>query len=116
MTENRNRAIVDDNRSVCLCDAGQPGYVAAVCVTDDGQEALWLVNSAELEAERQRCGSADQPHEQLGALPAIWRHRVALAPLRCGRATKVGRPCRTPVAIPGASCARHRTAGHRSKL
>jgi hypothetical protein len=100
--------LIDHDRTACLCSDGLPGYWAAVCVTASGEDALWLVCVDELDTEHSRHGNGDQPHEQLGPMPATWRHRTALAPLRCARPTKVGRPCRTLVTDPGQPCPRHR--------
>jgi hypothetical protein len=101
-------ALVDWERTVHLCDVGMPGHVIAVAVTDDGRDTLWIVDEEELHAEDPRHGNGDQPHEWTGALPERWRHRVALAPYRCGRRTKTtGRPCRIEVSAPGRACGLH---------
>ncbi|MGK2881308.1 MAG: hypothetical protein ACSLE6_11100, partial [Mycobacterium sp.] len=50
--------------------------------------------------------SAGVAHEQLGPLPPRWRDRVRLCPIRCGRRTLTGAPCRRVVAGPG-PCASH---------
>jgi hypothetical protein len=99
--------IVDPQRSTCLCDAGAPDYVAAVCVTPDGEDVLWLVSKSELHAEHPRCGVAQQRHEQLGRLPQWIRERVWGELLRCGRPRGNGQPCRSRVLIPGRPCSFH---------
>ncbi|WP_460359035.1 hypothetical protein [Mycobacterium sp. ZZG] len=104
-------ALVDRERSACLCDVGSAGYVLAVAVTDDGYDTFWIVDESELHAEQPTHGNANQPHEQVGALPERWRERVAWsAPFRCGRPTKKKRPCRMPVAQAGDACEFHRAA------
>jgi hypothetical protein len=102
--------LIDPDRIAWLHDVGRPDYVAAVAVAADGTEHLVL---AELDAigdhaARYDPDCPDVRHEQLGTMPAIWRHRVALAPLRCGRPTKIGRPCRSLVTDSGHACPRHR--------
>ncbi|EFG79556.1 hypothetical protein HMPREF0591_0533 [Mycobacterium parascrofulaceum ATCC BAA-614] len=100
-------ALVDWERSACLCDVGSAGYVLAVAVTSDGADTLWIVDDAELHAEHPRYGSADQLHEQLGPLSAALRERIWPTP-RCGRPTKgTGRPCRIVVSGPGEACGLH---------
>jgi hypothetical protein len=99
--------LVDWERSVCLCDVGPVGYVLAVAVANDGADTLWIVDEAELYAERPRHGNADQPHEQIGPLPAVWRRRLHGDP-RCGAPTAAGRPCRMKVANHGEVCEVHR--------
>jgi hypothetical protein len=109
MSAGRPGSLVDYGRACCLSDAGQPNYFAAVCVSADGTDALWLVSNDELAAEHPRCGSADQPHELDGPLPPRWAARVALAPLRCGRRTRAGGRCRVYVTHPGEPCVWHRS-------
>lgn len=100
-------ALVDWERSACLCDVGAPGHSVAVAVTHDGRDTLWIVDDAELHAEHPRCGNGDQAHEQVGSLPAVWRRRVYGDP-RCGAPTTAGRPCRMKVACQGDVCEVHR--------
>lgn len=100
-------ALVDRERSACLCDVGAPGYTAAIAVTDDGRDSLWIVDEAELHAKHPRHGNGNQRHEQLGPLPAAVRERISPAP-RCGRPTKAtGEPCRQRVSAPGEPCGWH---------
>jgi hypothetical protein len=118
-------ALVDWARSACLCDVGASGQSVAVAVTDDGSDALWIVDDAELHAEHPRHGNGDQAHEQLGPLPAWFRARIAqigapgaaywrevdgrwLPVYLCGRPTKKKRPCRIPVDQAGGACEWHR--------
>jgi hypothetical protein len=97
---------VDYQRSACLCDVGLADYTVALCVTANGENQAWLVSEAELGIANTPHGDADQPHEQLGPLPAHWRSMVMLAPYRCGRPRADGRPCRQAVKGPG-RCAWH---------
>lgn len=99
-------ALVDRARSACLCDVGAPRHSAAVAVTSDGHDTLWIVDEVELHAEHPRHGDANQPHEQLGRLPAVWRRSIVGDP-RCGAPTAAGRPCRMKVANQGDTCAIH---------
>lgn len=109
-----NASLIDNHRTACLCDVGQDDYVAATAIAADGTEHLVL-------AARAAIGDLDVvydptcsvvAHEQLGPLPLDVVKRIAVASRthRCGRRTKSGTPCRTPVAHPGATCAWHRTA------
>lgn len=100
--------LVDRSRSACLCDVGLPGFSVAWGVAPNGDDVAWLVDEAEfLKGADAQQGNANQVHEQVGPLPAIWRHRIALAPHRCGRARTDGRPCRQLVGAPGRTCAWH---------
>lgn len=112
MNDNTNH-LLDEERSACLCDVGQADYIAATAVDANGSEHLVFVERSAMGdlAVRYDSTCRDVAHEQLGPLPAIWRHRAALAPLRCGRPTKAGRPCRALVADPG-PCSRHRESAH----
>jgi hypothetical protein len=118
MTADRfeNTNLVDPARSMCLCDVGLPGYVAALAVGPDGLEHLAL-------GCRDRFGDptagydhlcADVAHEQEGELPSLWRARVWLAPLRCGATTRTGRRCRQIVSRPGRRCGHHRKLRERT--
>ncbi|MEX3650378.1 hypothetical protein [Mycolicibacterium porcinum] len=100
-------ALVDWERSACLCDVGMPGYSLAVCVTATGDGVLWMVSLDELDARHPRQGNGNQAHEQVGRLPAVWRRRILGDP-RCGAPTTAGRPCRTRVANQGEVCGVHR--------
>jgi hypothetical protein len=105
--EPKHGSLIDDERSACLCDVGAPDYVAAVCVTPDGEDLLWLVSKTELDAEQPRCGKAAQPHEKLGRLPQTVRDRIWGDMLRCGRLRHNGQPCRRRVSTPGRACDAH---------
>ena len=109
MSDEHPYSLVDYERTACLCDVGQPDYWAAVCVTASGGDVLWLVCKDELGAEHPRCGTADQPHDQIGPLPDRYRLGLQAVPIRCGRPTKSGAPCRTPVHQSGVACAWHRS-------
>lgn len=106
---HRDPNLIDLYRTACLCDVGQPEYLAATAVGVDGSEHLLLArrNAIGDPTVRYDRHCADVAHEQTGPLPATWRHRTALAPLRCGRSTKTGRPCRSLVAHPGGACGWH---------
>lgn len=101
---------IDWDHAACLCDAGAPDYVAAVCVNADGQEVLWLVNMPVLEGHGCEVthGSSSQAwHEGLGELPEFWRSRVLWAGPRCGRPRVDGQPCRQQVREAGLACCFH---------
>ncbi|BCQ09665.1 hypothetical protein JMUB5695_03115 [Mycobacterium heckeshornense] len=102
-------ALIDHERSTCLCDVGLPGYWLATCVKPDGDTVLWLVDRDELGGDNRCCGYGDDmAHEQLGPLPPTWRSRVWDTPTRCGRRTVHGGRCRIPVTVPGQACYWHR--------
>jgi hypothetical protein len=103
--------LIDNARSVCLCDVGQPDYIATVVVGPDGGDRLILAHRDAIGDERVRYDAScpDAAHEQIGPLPAGWRHRIRLAPIRCGL-TLAGRPCRTQLGRAGAACKWHRNA------
>jgi hypothetical protein len=104
-------ALIDYERSACLCDVGAPGYAIAVCVNDDGSDALWLVSVSELDSARPVHGDANQRHERVGRLPQNVRDRIWGDDLRCGRPrSKTGEPCRARVSEPGEACGVHREA------
>jgi hypothetical protein len=110
---------LDAHRTARLDDVGAAGYLAATVVTEDGQQMFALANASAVNDPAALIDFAcrEVAHEQLGPLPIRWMHRVALAPARCGRATKAGRPCRTLVSEPGGPCPRHRaTATNRTLL
>lgn len=106
---------IDSARSACLCDVGCTTYLAATTVDTDGQVNLVLAerNSIGDETVRYDANCPAVAHEQPGPLPPRWRDRVALVPLRCGRPTKSGAPCRAYVTRPGAACGRHRAEARR---
>lgn len=102
--------LLDGTRSACLCDVGQPGYIAAVVIADDGTEHLALalrdgIGDDDMVYDR-HC--ADVGHEQAGQLPGAWRERIWGALARCGRPTAAGQPCRRMVSTPGEPCRQHR--------
>ncbi|WP_241007786.1 hypothetical protein [Mycobacterium kubicae] len=112
MSPRVTTALVDDDRSVCLCDAGASDYAAVTAVRPDGTVLLLLAEKDGIgdPAAVFDAGCADAPHEQPGPLPALWQTRVELAPLRCGRRTLRGGRCRMPVGQPGQACGWHRRA------
>ena len=105
-----NMDFIDAERTACLCDVGGAEYVAATVVAPTGESNLILVRYDALGTDatyRSDCPSA--PHEQCGPLPAHWQARITRALVRCGRPTKAGAPCRTPVTRAGAACGWHST-------
>lgn len=98
---------LDRHRSAPLWDVGAPGYLAAVGVDPDGRDVLVLASEEHLNVEGAPQGCADQPHERIGPLPAVWRRRINGDP-RCGAPTAKGRPCRVKVASQGDICGIHR--------
>jgi hypothetical protein len=97
----------DPDRSVYLCDVGQPDYWAAVGIAADGTEILYLHQRGTTSGRPDpRC--RDVAHEQLGPLPPRWAARTALCAFRCGRTTMAGQPCRMYVSRPGDACGWHR--------
>lgn len=110
--------LIDPQRTVWLGDVGQTGYFAATAVAADGSEHLVLAQRDAIgnTSARYDSGCVDVAHEQLGALPELWRYRTALAPLRCGRRTKAGRLCRRGVTAPGAACHSHRWQAFQPEL
>lgn len=102
--------LVDRARCVCLCGDGLAGYTAAIAIESDGTEHAVLAAEIAIGDDRVRYDAtcAAVAHEQLGPLPPRWFARVRLAPLRCGRPTKTGTPCRVEIAVPGRTCGWHR--------
>jgi hypothetical protein len=109
---NEYASIIDDARTTCLCDVGRPGYIAATAITAEGREHLVLaeLNAIGDEHVLYDPTCTDIAHEQLGPLPLEFVRRLTISRRthRCGRPTKSGTPCRTPVTKPGDTCARHR--------
>lgn len=104
MTDYQGRALVDPSRATVLgVFACGHELQAGVAVRPDGSEWLWLlVPGGDLD-DTPRGPWPD--HERTGPLPATYRHR--LAQHRCGQPRLDGRPCRTPVARSGLTCAHH---------
>lgn len=100
-------SIIDPHRLACLCGAGAPDLIAAVCVTPGGGDELWLVSRSALCVEHPECGNPEQLHEQTGRLPATVRERIWGEALRCGRPRSDGQPCRHRVKEPGQRCRKH---------
>ena len=100
--------IIDPGRTICLCDGGRPDYLAATVIAPDGTAQLVLAWRDGIDDPTVRYDLEPPAHEQTGPLPAVWRARTQLAPLRCGRPTLAGNPCRHPVATPGQRCGAHR--------
>lgn len=94
-------AFVDWARSVHTCDVGLPGFALAVTVDADGEDKLWVIDSAQLGRADADSGNARPDHEIVGPLLARFLDRVAAAPLRCCRPTATGSPCRLIVHQPG---------------
>ena len=110
MTDDR-LSIIDDARTICLCDVGgSPNYVAATVVNGDGVP-VYLMAAVKSVGDTKVTFDANCPdavHEQLGPLPPRWSDRVQLAPLRCGRTTRTGTRCRAYVGRPGDACGWHK--------
>ena len=105
-------ALVDWERSACLCDVGAPGHSLAVAVTDDGRDVLWLIDDAELHAEHPRHGDSRQPHRTgWTAARALARTRrmVSPVPLRPTHQEKATLPDTSGPALAG-RCEFHRAA------
>lgn len=105
MTEEAHRELFIV-QGTSLADVGLAGHYAAEAVDPAGDRLFLiacraLINDALLPP-------ADVEHEQLGVLDWRMRERIRLAPLRCSRPTRSGRPCRTVVTSPGARCRCHR--------
>jgi hypothetical protein len=112
---NENASIIDDSRTVCLCDVGRPGYLAATAVAADGTEHLILAECDALgdESVRYYPACAAVAHEQLGALPIEYVRRLTIASRRtrghrCGRRTRSGTVCKMRVPRAGQACEWHR--------
>lgn len=108
--------LIDNARSAHLCAAGLPGYVAATAIEADGAEHLVLVQAGSVgdKAVRYNPACPEVEHEQLGPLPldVVRRITISRRTLRCGRRTKQGAPCQTPVARAGDACGRHRAGAN----
>jgi hypothetical protein len=107
---NDNTNFIDNDRTRCLCDVGQTDYLAATAVAADGSTHLLLAQVDAIGDGNVRYDPTcrDIPHEQLGTLPPEFVRSVRRTH-RCGRPTKSGAPCQTPVTRPGDTCAWHRT-------
>lgn len=108
---NNNAYLIDEARSCCLRDTGASEYIAAVAVDTDGAEHLVLVERESVgdAAVRYDATCTAVSHEAIGPLPLEFVRRITVAfrTHRCGRPTKSGAPCRTPVAHPGDACGWH---------
>lgn len=109
-------AIIDEEHSACLCDVGQPDYVAATAVDPDGTQHLVLARQDAIGdlAVTYSTTCAGVAHEQLGPLPLEYVSRITITRRRqrghrCGRRTRSGTVCRMRVSQPGAACEWHRT-------
>jgi hypothetical protein len=105
--------LIDADRTICLCAAGQPDYIAATAVAADGGEHLVLALEAAVGDERVRYDARCRAvaHEQLGELPIEYVRRVTIAATRrhrCGRPTAAGGRCRIEVDRPGGACHWHK--------
>jgi hypothetical protein len=102
--------------SESLEDVGLDGYVVAEGIDPSGDRVLLLACERMLGDERYPFAPATEvEHEQLGQLDWRLRGRVQLAPLRCGRRTQRGTPCRNFVTYPGQPCGWHRTTNQRKE-
>jgi hypothetical protein len=105
--------LIDCARTTCLCDVGQPDYIAATAISADGAEHLVLAERDAINAEDARYDSTCSAvaHEQTGPLPLEFVRRltaVARRLHRCGRRTASGGRCRIIVSRPGDACGWHR--------
>ena len=103
-----------DDRHSLLAEAIplEDGMLLAWCITPAGTPHPWLVaphpDVNATPCVRRCC----VPHEQAGRLPTHVQARIDRlptrpAPLRCGRPTRTGHPCRIPVNRAGDSCHHH---------
>jgi putative component of membrane protein insertase Oxa1/YidC/SpoIIIJ protein YidD len=110
---NDNANLIDDSRTRCLCDVGRDDYIAATAVAADGSEHLVLARCDALGDNNVRYDPtcSEVVHEQLGELPIEIVRKITISRRthRCGRRTKSGTPCRTPVGRDGDACVWHRT-------
>lgn len=110
MTDIGASHILDRSRTFCLCCDGLAGHSVGVALDAHVEEHFVVVVDDAVGDDNVRydASCAMAMHEQLGPLPLLWRDRVYLAPLRCGRPTKTtGAGCRNFVATPGSACRRH---------
>ncbi|OBG72057.1 MULTISPECIES: hypothetical protein [unclassified Mycobacterium] len=70
--------LIDESRSVCLCDVGAPGYLAATVVSGDGTTHFVLAAGVALGDYNVRYDPVchDAQHEQVGPPPAGARERI----------------------------------------
>lgn len=93
-------ADIDWTRTIPLGNS----WAAAVCITPDGDEALWLI-SPDYDADIGCACPESAPHEQDGPLPDRYWYGLHC----CGAANRTdGRPCRNFVSRPGDRCHHHR--------
>lgn len=108
---------LDSDRTVGLCDVGNPDYLAAVVIGADGAQHLILAQRSTIgdESVRYDPTCATIAHEQPGPLPLEVVRRLAISGRthRCGRATRSGAPCRVPVTRRGDACGWHRSEARR---
>lgn len=100
-------SLVDRHRSACLRDVGLDGYMAAVCVSERGEDVLVLVSRQVLAAGPSHAGDNVPAHERTGRLPGVVRERIWGDALRCGRTRSDGQPCRHRVKERGQTCRAH---------
>lgn len=98
--------LIDSARSVRLWDVGGTDLMAAMTVGPNGEDTLWIVDEKQLGRAGTDHGDEKPAHELVGQLPQAVRDRI-WKPLRCGRRTRLGRPCRARVLSPGEPCAHH---------
>jgi putative component of membrane protein insertase Oxa1/YidC/SpoIIIJ protein YidD len=104
---------IDPDHTACLCDVGSPDYIAAIAIGPDCDQRLILAMRDAIGDPDVRYDPtcSDVGHEQLGALPIEIVRRITISGRvnRCGRRTKSGTPCQTPVTRAGDACGWHRT-------
>ncbi len=79
------------------------GCHAVATIDPDGGRSYWIL----VPNGRNVVAVSTPDHEQAGPLPLTVLARVNMH--RCGRPTLSGKPCRTPVARHGLTCAHHRS-------
>jgi hypothetical protein len=76
MADDDRTAPIDHHRSACLCDLGSD-YTAAVAIAASGDEYLLLVHRDEVgQSAVYDPGCSTVAHEQTGALPLEFVHRI----------------------------------------
>jgi hypothetical protein len=101
------RLFVLGGSSASLDDVGAPGFSAAIGIDPNGDRVVFLAADDAL-GVRMLTTAESVEHERTGRLPFVIAKRVASVPVRCGRITTSGSPCRTRVKPPGRACHRHR--------
>ncbi|MDV7101655.1 hypothetical protein R4227_16410 [Gordonia amicalis] len=99
--------LLDPSTRIPLGPYGATGLEMAETIDGFGDRDFWIVRTAHI-GQPVDHGNDQPAHESLGPLNPEWFNRTQSAPLRCGRPTTAGKPCRARVAEPGAACPSHR--------